>query len=96
MFPVQGLFVCLFLSDLSYCLTAVWGRGEESDFCVKHMFAGQISDVCICLGHSVRNVIRKRTSLEGIFWYFKSTVVLYLFFAAGEEFQVSTVTNKDI
>lgn len=25
--------VCLFLSDLSYCLTAVCGRGQESDLC---------------------------------------------------------------
>lgn len=24
-------FACLFLSDLSYCLTAVCGRGQESD-----------------------------------------------------------------
>lgn len=26
-------FVCLFLLDLSYCLTAVCGRGQESDLC---------------------------------------------------------------
>lgn len=30
-------------------------------------------------------------SLEIIFWYLKSTVVLYLFLQAVEEFQISTI-----
>lgn len=44
------------------------------------MFTGRISDGHICLGHTVRDAVRKLKPLEGIFWYFKSIVVLYLFF----------------
>lgn len=75
--------VCfLFLSDRSYCLTAVCGRLQESNLCAwAHVYRPNFR--CVCMpGTQSKRYYQENKSLEGIFSYFEFVAALYLLFAS--------------